>query len=68
MKLPNTAHTSRPWRIHELVPDFRLEDVWALPTPGAADEFPLLVEGFASDDPAQTPSRAMERRWHPGSR
>src|SRR5918995_1857264 len=29
MRLPNTAHTSRPWRIHELTPDFRLEDVWA---------------------------------------
>jgi hypothetical protein len=29
MKLPNTAHTSRPWRIHELTPDFRVEDVWA---------------------------------------
>ena len=32
--LPDTAHTSRPWRIHELTRDFRLEDVWALPTPG----------------------------------
>lgn len=21
MKLPNTAHTSRPWRIHELTAD-----------------------------------------------
>ena len=33
MRLPNTAQTSRPWRIHELTQDFRLEDVWALPTP-----------------------------------
>ena len=37
MRLPNTAHTSRPWRIHELTRDFRLEDVWALPTPGGPD-------------------------------
>jgi len=29
MRLPNTAHISRPWRIHELARDFRLEDVWA---------------------------------------
>ncbi len=29
MSLPNTAHTSRPWRIHELTHDFRLEDVRA---------------------------------------
>jgi hypothetical protein len=35
MRLPDTAHTSRPWRIHELTGDFRLEDVWALPTRAA---------------------------------
>jgi hypothetical protein len=46
MRLPNTAHTSRPWRIHELTPDFRLEDVWALPTPGGPDDFPRLVLGL----------------------
>ena len=63
MRLPNTAHTSQPWRIHELVPDFRLEDVWALPTPGAADEFPLLVEGFASADPAQSLPGAARALW-----
>jgi len=63
MRLPNTVHTSRPWRIHALVPDFRLEDVWALPTPGRADEFPVLVEGLASADPAATPSRAARALW-----
>lgn len=50
-RLPNSAHTSRPWRIHELTRDFRLEDVWALPTPGGRDDFPLLVEGIAESDP-----------------
>ncbi|HEY3829627.1 MAG TPA: DUF2867 domain-containing protein [Solirubrobacteraceae bacterium] len=63
MRLPNTAHTSRPWRIHGIVPDFRLEDVWALPTPGAADEFPILVEGFASADPAKILSGAARALW-----
>ncbi len=63
MRLPNTVHTSRPWRIHEIVPDFRLEDVWALPTPGAADEFPILVEGFASADPSQTLPHAARALW-----
>ena len=48
MRLPNTAHTSRPWRIHELTPDFRLEDVWALPTPGGPDDLARLVRQFAS--------------------
>jgi hypothetical protein len=70
MKLPNTAHTSRPWRIHEIASDFRLEDVWALPTPGAADEFPTLVEGFAATDPAKTASCAtralLSLRWRLG--
>jgi hypothetical protein len=63
MRLPNTAHTSRPWRIHELTRDFRLEDVWALPTPGGADDFPRLVQLIASGDPSQRPSRAVGALW-----
>ena len=63
MQLPQAAHDSHLWRIHEIVPDFRLEDVWSLPTPGAADEFPTLVEGFAAADPAQTPSRPARALW-----
>ena len=39
MLLPQSAHTSSPWRIHELTRDFQLEDVWALPTPGGPDDF-----------------------------
>ena len=71
MRLPNSAHTSRPWRIHELTRDFRLEDVWALPTPGGSpDDFPQLVEAFASGDPSQGPSRAVRTlfaiRWKIG--
>ncbi|HUA74950.1 MAG TPA: DUF2867 domain-containing protein [Solirubrobacteraceae bacterium] len=48
MRLPQAAHTSRPWRIHELTSDFRVEDVWQLPTPGGKDDFPRLVEGMAA--------------------
>jgi len=62
MRLPNTAHTSRPWRIHELTRDFRLEDVWALPTPGGPDDFPRLVQGIASGDPEGS-SRAARALW-----
>ena len=57
MKLPDTAHTDRPWRIHEITPDFRLYDVWALPTPGGPDDFPRLVRQFAVGDTADNPSR-----------
>ena len=57
MRLPSTAHTSRPWRIHELTRDFRLEDVWALPAPGGPDDFPRLVQRFASLDPTHSRPR-----------
>jgi hypothetical protein len=60
--LPDSAHTSRPWRIHELAGDFRVEDVWELPTPGGPDDFPRLVQQFAAADPAETlpaPARAL---------
>jgi hypothetical protein len=52
-RLPNSAHTSHPWRIHEIAPDFRLEDVWALPVRGDRSDFPALVQGFAAGDPSQ---------------
>jgi hypothetical protein len=64
MRLPSTAHTSRPWRIHELTSDFRLEDVWQLPTPGGRpDDFPELVQRFAAGDPANGSSRAARALW-----
>ncbi|WP_018352335.1 DUF2867 domain-containing protein [Longispora albida] len=50
MRLPSTAHTGRPWRIHEIAPDFTVEDVWALPTPGGPDDLARLVRQFASGD------------------
>jgi len=70
MRLPNTAHTSRPWRIHELTADFRLVDVWVLPTPGGPNDFPRLVQLMASRDPSQGSSRAVRTlfaiRWKVG--
>jgi hypothetical protein len=70
MRLSEDAHTSRPWRIHQLTQDFQLEDVWALPTPGGPNDFPRLVELAASLDPSQSPSRAVRTlfaiRWRIG--
>ncbi|MFI9721940.1 DUF2867 domain-containing protein [Streptomyces sp. NPDC052396] len=60
MRLPNSAHTSRPWRIHEIVPDFRVEDVWELPTPGGPDDFHRLVTGFVCDDSVAGSSRLAD--------
>lgn len=71
MKLPNEAHTSRLWRIHDITPDFRLYDVWALPTPGGPDDFPRLVRQFAVGDTATNPSRLARTlfaiRWKLGA-
>ena len=50
-RLPDSAHTSHPWRIHELTRDFRLEDVWSLRTPGGPEDFPRLVEMLAGPTP-----------------
>lgn len=50
MRLPRTAHTSRPWRIHEFADDFHVEDVWALPVTGGPDELERLVRQFTNGD------------------
>jgi hypothetical protein len=63
MRLPNTAHTSQPWRIHELTPDFRLEDVWEMPGVGGADDFPRVVALIAALDPSKGSSRAARVLW-----
>jgi Protein of unknown function (DUF2867) len=62
-KLPNAAHESRPWRIREIVPDFTLEDVWALPVRGGAEDFPRLLELMASSDPANADSLPARVLW-----
>ena len=57
MRLPDSAHIARPWRIHAIAQGFALEDVWALPTPGGPDELPRLVELIATADPDRESSR-----------
>jgi Protein of unknown function (DUF2867) len=59
MRLPDSAQTSRPWRIHEIARDFQLLDVWALPTPGGPDDFPRLVGLMTSFDPGRSSSGAV---------
>jgi hypothetical protein len=68
--LAKTEHTSRPWRIHEIASDFRVEDVWALPTPGGPGDFPRLVRLATELDPERSGSRAVRLlfalRWKIG--
>jgi uncharacterized protein DUF2867 len=71
MRVTNDAHTSRPWRIHELTGDFRLEDAWALPGRGEANDFHRLVQLIASYDPSDSSTFAVRNlfaiRWKIGS-
>ena len=70
MRLPLSAHTSRPWRISEIADDFHVEDVWELPTPGGPDDLERLVAQFASAtapaDSAPVPRLLFAARWKLG--
>jgi hypothetical protein len=70
MRLPDSEHTFRPWRIHDLTRDFRVEDVWGVAVPGGPDDFRRGVEWIATYDPDQSSSRAVRSlfalRWRLG--
>ena len=63
MRLPNAAHEARPWRIREIAPDFTLEDVWALPVHGGAEDFQTALELTTSIDPANAESLPTRVLW-----
>jgi uncharacterized protein DUF2867 len=69
-RLPDSAHTSRQWRIHELTRDFRLEDVWQIRAPGRPDDRETAEELIVSLDPARSSSLAVRAlfalRWKIG--
>jgi hypothetical protein len=47
MRIPHDEHLIRPWRIHQIAPDFRLEDVWTFRPPGAGpDDFPAVLDAI----------------------
>ncbi len=46
MSLLKSAYSSRPWRMHEIAPDFTVEDVWELPTHGGRDDLPRVVDAI----------------------
>ncbi len=56
MRLSRSAYTARDWRMHEIAPDFTVEDVWELPIRGARDELPRVVDAiFGSSFPDYAP-------------
>jgi hypothetical protein len=63
VRLPNSAHEAGPWRIREIAPDFTVEDVWALPVEGGAQDFEALVDIAVSSDPARAESGPARALW-----
>lgn len=63
MRLPDSAYHLHPWRIHEIAPDFQLEDVWALPATGSSTDFATLVSGICASDPSQSPIGVTRALW-----
>lgn len=64
MRIANEVQLSRPWRIHGVVGDFTLEDVWALPAIcGGADDFGSVIEMAARSDPTIADSALSRVLW-----
>jgi hypothetical protein len=63
MEILRAEHECRPMRIHDLVPDFTLEDVWVLPVQGGPEDFDELLDLLGSIDPSQVESRAARFLW-----
>ena len=64
MRLSAGEHESRPWRIREIARDFTLEDVWALPVHGRAEDFQVLVDLALSSNPADVESLPTRFLWN----
>jgi uncharacterized protein DUF2867 len=63
MRIANSVHESRPWRIQPILHDFTLEDAWALPVHGRAEDFELLLANMGSFDPAHSSSLPTRMLW-----
>jgi hypothetical protein len=60
----------RPWRIHEFIEGFEVEDVWAVDATARADEFHRVIDLITSVDTAESSSAAVRflfaARWKLG--
>ena len=64
MRIDNEVQLSRPWRIHSVLGDFTLEDVWALPAIcGGEDDFGSVIEMAARSDPTSADSAPTRVLW-----
>ncbi len=71
MRVPAVAHTGRGWRIHEITPDFEVEDVWRFRTPGgAAGDYPALLAALRTARASESSGVSgvlFEIRWKLGA-
>jgi hypothetical protein len=72
VRLPADTHTRQPWRIHELTPDFAVQDVWSFRTPGAGPgDFPVMLAAMRAKGGLDTqpwPARFLFAvRWKLGA-
>jgi hypothetical protein len=64
VRVPNEVQLARPWRIHSVVADFTLEDVWTLPAiAGEQDDFGSVIDMAARFDPATADSVPARLLW-----
>jgi hypothetical protein len=64
MRVPHEVQRARPWRIHSVVADFTLEDVWTLPAiSGELDDFGSVIDMAARFDPATADSAPARLLW-----
>ncbi|MFX0577049.1 DUF2867 domain-containing protein [Nocardia nepalensis] len=71
-RLPRTAYTEMPWRIHQIAADFHVQDVWTFRAPGAGpDDFPLALATLRGGDGPSAGSTASRFlfavRWRLGA-
>ncbi|NYJ03513.1 hypothetical protein HNR19_004211 [Nocardioides thalensis] len=64
MRIPNERHLAVDLRVHDLLRDFRLEDVWQLPeVTGSRDDFELVIERIRSGSPMSSGNLASRFVW-----
>jgi hypothetical protein len=64
VRVPNEVQLAQPWRIHTVVADFTLQDVWTLPlVGGGSDDFAAAVEMTAKFNPAKAESLPTRLLW-----
>lgn len=62
-RLPDEAYTEAAWRIHEVAPEFALEDVWELPGEGEREDFGKLVGLVCRMDPGGSGPGVVRLLW-----